>query len=1310
MVVKGGALDIGRCAGSVTKAASVWAKDGIKAGGTGSQILKLTKDMEKDKIFDAGKKMANKFWSDFKNAGSIDGNAVGWGNFAQKKTCELSDFFESKELPFKRQINWVLKRANAVSSAMKNALQAFDDISGLAKILNSTIDACMKVAMDARKAAIAGAKMGSFLGPVGTLVGGAVGAIASVALNCVSGNTQKCLGGLKQLFTAGKAFYTNTKAAILKWKENWNKKLQTCDPLHKDLAWIHKNKPFTEQKKAYESAVKTAREAAELVTSEDKQKEFIERLGVACKSIERKDEEHPYCDKSCICTYNFVAEGEKAMKKSEETKAAFDTTASDLKKTAISNEKMCALIGDQCPTWTDCCYDTERKVCHKKYDTTVDDPGGFCNKKDNRSRRWHQRQIREADREAEALLRDFELVDAELGTTVLVHTTRLKGAAASDGDIAAIAGLNLRETPKSRVYALDISPSASARWSRASTQLSVAMEEFVTVATESFTLQSTSSLASSGIDWSVCKGEKAQRLDARTTQWAISEQRETLVLLAMRRLSVMERMLRYKTLADTTALKMQRDLGDHPGSAEILKIKTAFHELVFKNMEDLGGTPTTSWQYYEILKSEDPDFFTQLTYAALTPTGFAAVDVPLAVGSRYRHVMVLDQQVQAYLLPSPQNVGNMLVTIKKGPSSIIVPRGSNAKPETWLHPDISKKRGYSFNYDSETCKPLTQPCTRACKESFAPVSPFGPWMLRIVPEDTGVNVTSMFANVDRLRLAFQIRYYIDDTGSNADNRIFDMDESVCGRATCSADGELGPSVNNDCTRFSACGLNPCANGGKCSATLSNDAECTCVFGFSGDRCETAIDPCLQLNGGCLSGSTCTYMGPGTSTCSCPLAMIFDPAVSGMCRAPESGECLLRQDDGAVDCSGEGPTVDCLLSDFTCSDGNQCIPSSRRCDAIPFDCIDGSDEIGCSTDDGYGSWSGAPVQCLESEFMCKDKTMCVHASWKCDGSVDCSRDGSDEIGCSENSGGDSSSTTLDSEDGGDESLTALHHVIRKSKTTTIVVGAVILITIAALILHQRRGGSPPFNRNTPATYTNQTFDRSGLEGSPIIDDDSVSSGLITAGIISTPLPAPELTLAPAPPAPAPTVPRSTSITAAPALAPAPAPPAPVLAPAPPVPGSTKTALQVPTPAVAVRQPSAPSTSNAKKAPVQVQRASSASIVAAAINDYTVTALPASAAPPPRHRSIVGLSAGMSGNDVWGMSSDAGELVNGLMPAVRASKWLKKTMLTNNDLRKIWDVSKTDVNVPSNMMSKAEFVSAYDRAVTASGQPILANSDV
>ena len=80
--------------------------------------------------------------------------------------------------------------------------------------------------------------------------------------------------------------------------------------------------------------------------------------------------------------------------------------------------------------------------------------------------------------------------------------------------------------------------------------------------------------------------------------------------------------------------------------------------------------------------------------------------------------------------------------------------------------------------------------------------------------------------------------------------------------------------------------------------------------------------------------------------------------------------------------------------------------------------------------------------------------------------------------------------------------------------------------------------------------------------------------------------------------------------------------------------------------------------------------------------------------------------MSGQEVWDMAIDAGKplLVNGLMPALQVSKLLKRTKLSNDNLKKIWTASKADiVKVPRNVMSKAEFVKAYELALVAGGQP-------
>lgn len=164
-------------------------------------------------------------------------------------------------------------------------------------------------------------------------------------------------------------------------------------------------------------------------------------------------------------------------------------------------------------------------------------------------------------------------------------------------------------------------------------------------------------------------------------------------------------------------------------------------------------------------------------------------------------------------------------------------------------------------------------------------------------------------------------------------------------------------------------------------------------------------------------------------------------------------------------------------------------------------------------------------------------------------------------------------------------------------------------------------------------------------------------------------------------------------------------APAPKPAPPAVATRRSSASIPAKRAPVPVPTRRASTSNVGAPTPARRPSS--IVAAAFNDFTTAA---ACVPKPRPRSTVNVSTAMSGDDVWGMSEDASELVDGLMPALRASKWLKKTGLTNDDLKAIWNESKTDTTVPTNMMSKVEFVKAYERTLSAGGQAIQANSEV
>lgn len=81
-------------------------------------------------------------------------------------------------------------------------------------------------------------------------------------------------------------------------------------------------------------------------------------------------------------------------------------------------------------------------------------------------------------------------------------------------------------------------------------------------------------------------------------------------------------------------------------------------------------------------------------------------------------------------------------------------------------------------------------------------------------------------------------------------------------------------------------------------------------------------------------------------------------------------------------------TECADDEFKCfnsQNSTMCIHMSWRCDGSA-DCDDESDETGCQVN-----------RCGASHFTCVSGDECIHELWICDGDFDCS-DGSDEHNC------------------------------------------------------------------------------------------------------------------------------------------------------------------------------------------------------------------------------------------------------------------------------------------------------------------------
>jgi len=89
----------------------------------------------------------------------------------------------------------------------------------------------------------------------------------------------------------------------------------------------------------------------------------------------------------------------------------------------------------------------------------------------------------------------------------------------------------------------------------------------------------------------------------------------------------------------------------------------------------------------------------------------------------------------------------------------------------------------------------------------------------------------------------------------------------------------------------------------------------------------------------------------------------------------------------ISCSLTAP-MECAENEFKCVDSlssTMCIHESWRCDGSA-DCDDQSDERDCPE-----------TRCGAHHFACATGEECIHEAWLCDGDFDC-HDGSDEQNC------------------------------------------------------------------------------------------------------------------------------------------------------------------------------------------------------------------------------------------------------------------------------------------------------------------------
>ncbi|KAI9551727.1 hypothetical protein GHT06_022063 [Daphnia sinensis] len=165
-----------------------------------------------------------------------------------------------------------------------------------------------------------------------------------------------------------------------------------------------------------------------------------------------------------------------------------------------------------------------------------------------------------------------------------------------------------------------------------------------------------------------------------------------------------------------------------------------------------------------------------------------------------------------------------------------------------------------------------------------------------------------------------------------------------------------------------CEPDSCLNGGICSSSSLNGIECLCLPGFTGARCQTEVDDCLNVT--CPANSRCLDTGVDSHQCVC---------LPGFAGTAATG-CINIDDCESNPCRNNGTCTD-LVNGFECTctgtgfGGSDCSEELNECEPSP--CLNGATCV-----DGVGNYSCLCLAGYEGRDCETDIDECQLASTQC----------------------------------------------------------------------------------------------------------------------------------------------------------------------------------------------------------------------------------------------------------------------------------------------------------------------------------------